>query len=614
VKNTRYHHIAPVIALLGLLGACSDEKPAALEPGAQLPIEEVSVSTGFRLFLDDSYAEDMRLFPATASRRGYHDNDRQWNPMGESFFDEYRALEEQRLLTLEQFDRSQLSTGEDLSWQLYQQQLLRSIAGDNYRHHQYPISQLRGPHTAVPTYLINMHPVHSPADAGNYIARLRSASDYLDQTREQMQLGADDKVYLPDWSYPQMIATVRNTISGAPFDDGEDSAIWADIKAKISALDIPAEQAQALQLEAKQALLQSLAPAYERLIADMERLGAEAPAEDGVWKMPNGDAFYSERLNYFTTTNLSAEEIHNIGLREVARIHTEMRAIMQQVEFEGSLQEFFVFMREDHRFYYPDTEEGRARYLADATALIDTMRTALPKAFGIFPRADLVVKRVEPFREQAAGKAFYQYPAADGSRPGYYYANLYDMKSMPSYQMEALAYHEGIPGHHMQRAITVELADVPEFQKFTSFTAYTEGWGLYSEMTPKEMGFYTDPYSDFGRLAMELWRACRLVVDTGLHHKRWSREEAIDYLVENTSNSVYDSTKAIERYVVMPGQATAYMVGKLKILEIRERARTALGEKFDIREFHDEVLMDGQVPLSILEEKIDRWVERVKAS
>jgi uncharacterized protein (DUF885 family) len=610
VKHSRFHTIAPLLVLAVLLAACAEKTP----PAATVETTQVPVSAQFRQLLDNSYSEDMRLFPASASRRGYHDNDREWNPMAEAFKDQYRALQEQRLAALVQLERADLSAAEDLSWQLFEQELIRGLASDDFRHHKYPISQFRGPHTAVPTYLINMHPVKTAADADNYIARLRAASDYLDQTMEQMQLGATAGVYLPDWSYPQMVITARNTISGAPFDDGEDSAIWVDFKRKVAALDISAKQTEALQQEAKEALLQSVAPAYQRLIAMLERLGAEAPAKDGVWKLPNGEAFYAERLNYFTTTELSAEEIHKIGLREVDRIHAEMRTIMAQVEFAGTLEEFFVFMREDPQFYYPNTEQGRARYLAEATAVIATMRDRLPEAFGMFPRAELVVKRVEPFRERSAGKAFYQSPAADGSRPGYYYANLYDMKSMPTYQMEALAYHEGIPGHHMQRAITIELDDVPEFQKFTSFTAYTEGWGLYSEMTPKEMGFYTDPYSDFGRLAMELWRAARLVVDTGIHHKRWSREEAIDYLVLNTPNSVYDSTKAIERYIVMPGQATAYLVGKLKIVEIRKKARTALGEKFDIRDFHDQVLKDGQMPLSMLEDKIDRWVEQVKAS
>ena len=302
--------------------------------------------------------------------------------------------------------------------------------------------------------------------------------------------------------------------------------------------------------------------------------------------------------------------MHQIGVQNVERIHAQMREIMAQVNFEGTLSEFFTFMRTDSQFYYPDSDQGRADYMADAKAYIDKMEAKIPEYFGLTPKAPMVVKRVETFREQSAGKAFYQSPAVDGSRPGIYYANLFDMMAMPTYQMEALAYHEGIPGHHMQRAITQELEGIPDFQKYASFTAYTEGWGLYTEELGKDMGFYADPYSDFGRLAMELWRACRLVVDTGLHAKQWSREKAIDYLVENTPNAKYDAVKAIERYIAMPGQATAYMIGKLKIMELRDKARNALGEDFDIRSFHDEVLKDGPVPLSLLEAKIDTWIQQ----
>ena len=260
-------------------------------------------------------------------------------------------------------------------------------------------------------------------------------------------------------------------------------------------------------------------------------------------------------------------------------------------------------------FYYENTDEGRAAYLKEATAIIDDMRENLPSAFNTFPKADLIVKRVEPFREKSAGKAFYQRPAIDGSRPGTYYANLYNMADMPIYQMEALAFHEGIPGHHMQLAIAQELENVPQFRKFSRFTAYTEGWGLYSEFLPKEMGYYKDPYSDFGRLAMELWRAARLVVDTGLHHKKWTRQEAIDYLMQNTPNPEGDCRKAIDRYIVMPGQATAYKIGMLKILEVRESAKSGMGDAFNLGDFHDVVLASGPVPLSILEERINAWVE-----
>jgi uncharacterized protein (DUF885 family) len=304
--------------------------------------------------------------------------------------------------------------------------------------------------------------------------------------------------------------------------------------------------------------------------------------------------------------------VHDLGLKNVTRIHNEMLSIMDEVGFEGDLPAFFKFMRNSDQFYYAATDAGRKQYMDEAKAYIDNIEAKLPEFFGLTPKAPMVVKRVEAFRERSAGKAFYQSPANDGSRPGTYYANLFNMRDMPTYQMEALAYHEGIPGHHMQRAIAQELEGIPEFQKYLSFTAYTEGWGLYTEELGKDMGFYEDPYSDFGRLAMELWRACRLVVDTGLHEMKWSREKAIQYLVDNTPNSENDSIKAIERYIALPGQATAYLVGKLKIMELRQKAMDELGDKFDFRGFHDEILKDGPVPMVILEQKIGKWIEASK--
>lgn len=310
---------------------------------------------------------------------------------------------------------------------------------------------------------------------------------------------------------------------------------------------------------------------------------------------------------------MTPDEIHDLGLSEVARIHDEMRGIMKKVGFEGSLQDFFEFMRTDEQFYFPATDEGRAAYLDLANGYIDGINARIDEMFITQPKAALNVKRVESFRERSAGKAFYQRPAADGSRPGIYYANLFDMTQMPSYQAEALAYHEAVPGHHMQIAIQQELEDVPAFRRFSGVTAYSEGWGLYCELLPKEFGFYEDPYSDFGRLAMELWRAARLVVDTGLHHKKWSREEAIDYLLTNTPNSQGDAVKAIERYLVMPGQATAYKIGMLKILELRARAVEALGDAYDIRDFHEVVLRNGPVPLSVLEAQVDLYIAETLA-
>ncbi len=564
--------------------------------------------SAFRQFLDANYAVDMAQKPRTASRRGLRDNNREWDPYSETFFDTQRQQWEERLAALPQFDQATLDAGEAISWQLYEQELKRSIASDEFRHQKYVIHHYRGVHTRVPTFLANMHPVASVQDMEDYIARLNAVDTLFSEVIEQLEIRTEKGVFLPRWSYVKLMDTISNTVTGIPFDDNGSSSFWTDIQRKLDRLELTVQARAKLEDAARAALLEVVKPSYERLNAAAAAQASLAPEGDGVWKHPNGDAFYAERLAYYTTTELSAEQIHNIGLENVARIHGEMRGIMEKVGFEGDLPEFMEYMRESPDFYYPNTDEGRARYMIEATEMIDTMRERLPEYFGLLPKADVIVKRVEPFREQAAGKAFYQAPPEDGSRPGIYYANLYDMKSMPVYQMEALAYHEGIPGHHMQRAISIEKQDIPAFQKYAWFTAYTEGWGLYTEELPKEMGFYTDPYSDFGRLAMELWRAARLVVDTGLHHKRWSREEAVEYLVANTPNARYDAEKAIGRYAVMPGQATAYMIGKLKIMELRENARAALGERFDIRGFHDEVLKDGPVPLYILEEKIDRWV------
>ena len=306
---------------------------------------------------------------------------------------------------------------------------------------------------------------------------------------------------------------------------------------------------------------------------------------------------------------MTATQIHDLGLSEVARIHGEMKTIMAKVGFKGSLQQFFVHLRTSPQYFH----KTRAAYLAEVDAHVKAMEARLPAFFNTLPKAPLQVKAVEAFREKSAGKAFYQSPSPDGSRPGTYYVNLYDLRDMSKTELEALAYHEGIPGHHLQRAVQTELTGLPPFRRFGGFTAYTEGWGLYTEELAKDMGFYTDPYSDFGRLGMELWRACRLVVDTGIHDKRWSREQAIQYLKDNTPNPDGDIEKAIERYIVYPGQATAYLIGKLKIMELRGRAQTALGDKFDFRTFHDVVLESGPVPLDVLERRVYNWIATQKA-
>lgn len=595
---------------LGLSG-CSDANNTAQQTNAtsETTAQIQNESTRLADFFAAAFAEDVASSPLRQSYLGIKDDYDKWDDMSDAATDADIAKLQARLAQAKTFNRKQLSPTENISLDIFTLDIERRLANDEFRHHTYIMHQFRAFHTLVPSFLINIHRVTEESDAAAYIQRLHGVAPMFDQVIDQLRIREKLGVFPPKWSYDQMIQASRNVISGYPFNkDEDDSTIWADFKKKVNNLGLDEASTATYLTRAENALLTSVQPAYEKMIAELTKQRLFSPAGDGVWRLPDGDKWYQNRLNWFTTTELNADEVHQIGVENVERIHAAMRDIMQQVNFTGDLAEFFVFMRTDPQFYYPASDAGRADYMEDAKAYIDAMEAKIPEYFGLTPKAPMIIKRVEAFREKSAGKAFYQSPANDGSRPGIYYANLYDMSAMPSYQMEALAYHEGIPGHHMQRAIAQELEGIPEFQKYASFTAYTEGWGLYTEELGKDMGFYQDPYSDFGRLAMELWRACRLVVDTGLHAKKWSREEAIAYLVENTPNAEYDAIKAIERYIAMPGQATAYMIGKLKIMELRAKAQAELGDDFDIRGFHDEILKDGPVPLSLLEKKITTWI------
>ena len=506
-------------------------------------------------------------------------------------------------------DYEELDTQTQLSYDLFVYELERSIANHKYRYHNYPFNQMHGLQSGVPADLISLHKVDNISDAQDYISRLRRSQTLFKHVLIGLEKRRAKGIIPPEFVFPHVLRDCRNVISNEPFENtGIPSTLLEDFTKKVNALDIKSRERERLLIQANQALLKYVKPAYEDIIAYIKELQKEASPTDGVWDFPDGESFYNARLAAITTTDLTAEEIHNIGLQEVDRIHAEMRNIMQQVGFEGALQEFFVYVNNDDSQFYADSDQGRAEYVAEATRIVDAMRAELDQLFITKPKAEIVVKAVEAFREESAGKAFYQSPALDGSRPGTYYVNTYDMKAIPKYQMEALAFHEGIPGHHMQIAISQELQDIPMFRKFGWYTAYGEGWALYSEYIPKEMGFYTDPYSDFGRLAMELWRACRLVVDTGIHAKKWTREQGIDYYVQNTPNVEADAVKMVERHIVMAGQATGYKIGMLKILELREKARAEMGEAFDIREYHDIVLTNGRLPLNILEDQIDKWI------
>ena len=609
-----------------LFSACTPSSDQTTNPAPETVAKQTPVATAssesqrVNAFFERVFEESVARYPEYLTSLGRKDRADEWNDLSEAYANESMQLTKQQLVELKAFDRSKLDPATALSYDLLVQSMENEIADNKWRLYNYPVNQMFGRHSGVVSLLINQHRINSVQDAENYIARLEGVPKLFDQLITNIEARTAANIIPPKFVFPHVIRDSNNIIKGAPFDDGEPSALLADFTKKLQTLSekegsqLTDENKTKLLDAATLALTNAVKPAYQKLVAHLTELETKATTDDGIWKWKDGDTFYNVALKRTTTTDLTAEQIHGIGLTEVARIHDEMRVIKDKVNFEGDLQAFMQFMRDDDQFYYANTDEGKARYLREATALIDDMKLKLDGMFITKPKADLDVKAVEAFREQSAGKAFYQRPSEDGTRPGLYYANLYDMKAMPTYQMEALAYHEGIPGHHMQLAIQQELQDVPKFRKFGGYTAYIEGWGLYSEYLPKEFGAYQDPYSDFGRLAMELWRACRLVVDTGIHAKKWTREQGIAYYTENTPNAVSDGVKMVERHIVMPSQATAYKIGMLKILELRTMAKTKLGDKFDIREYHDEILKYGPLPLNVVETKVNDWIATKLAS
>jgi uncharacterized protein (DUF885 family) len=599
--------------MFGLIWAMSFA-PASAFSAAEIEAESKRANE----FFDKCWDEILSRHPVDESYYGIKTHYDQLEDLSDAKAAADLAVWQADLATLERdFKFDALDAPTQLSWKLFEREVARETEEYQFRYDVYPVSQMRGIHAQIPTFLINIHKIDNVKDAEAYIARLNAIPKAFDQLLVNLRLREDKGVVPPRFVFPLVLDACRKVIAGQPFDSGSsNSPLFDDFTKKVNGLaGVDPAVRDRLLASARQALVDSVKPTYQKLIGFLEDQSKRANDDAGVWKFPDGKEFYASALRRTTTTDLTAGQIHQIGLKEVTRIHAEMTKIKEKVGFKGDLPAFFKLMREGSQFYLPDTDEGRAKYLAQAVSIVDDMKKRLNELFITKPKADIVVKAVEKFREKSAGKAFYQQPAPDGSRPGMFYVNLREMHDNPVYELESLVHHEGIPGHHMQIAIAQELKEVPKFRKFShAYTAYTEGWGLYSELSPKEIGMYQDPYSDFGRLSLELWRAGRLVVDTGMHEKKWTRQQAIDYLKQNTSNSEGDCIDSINRYIVMPGQATAYKIGMLKILELREKARKQLGNKFDIRQFHEVVLTNGAVPLDILEELVDRWVKTKQKS
>ncbi len=611
-----------IVMSLGL-AACDKTSGDAAAPTATAASAEQVKAESARLnaWFEKQYEEQLKFSPIQLSFLGRKDLNDQLDDMSEAGIRKQEAWMAASVKAMESgFDYKKLDPETQLSWDLWKRQYENARDGLPYLGNGYPFDQMSGAQSFLPTFLINFHKVDDEKDYLAYISRLQKVQVAFDQLLERARASTANGIRPPKFAYEGVIDQSKKIITGAPFGKGADSALWADAQAKADTLakdgKISAERAAELKELARKALLENVKPAYDKVIAfATEELPKAAVNASGVGTtQPNGKAYYEYQLKQNTTTAMTADEIHQLGLSEVARLRGELEKVKAQVGFEGDLQAFFKHVQADPKRLFPNDDAGRQAYIDEATRVIANIQEHLPQYFGLLPKADLVVKRVEPFREQP-GAAQHYYPGTpDGARPGVYYAHLIDMKAMPKTELEVIAYHEGLPGHHMQISIAQELKGVPMFRTQYGSTAYAEGWGLYAESLAKEMpGTYQDPYSEYGRLMSEMWRAIRLVVDTGLHSKGWTEQQAVDYFRANSSVPDAAIKSEIQRYLVTPGQATAYKIGMIKIQQLRKKAETELGPKFDIRGFHDAVLGGGAMPLDLLEKRVDVWIAAKQA-
>ncbi|MFN3878519.1 MAG: DUF885 domain-containing protein [Brevundimonas sp.] len=595
---------AAMMAVLSAAPAMA-QTPAMAAPAAEAQSEDARLNA----FFEEAFQARIALSPQQMTSLGIKTDYDKLDDVSDAAADRALALQEAQLTQMKAgFDPEKLGPQARLSWRMFEYGVQQARLSNQWRDWGFQFAANGNPTTSLPVFLINNHRFASVSDAEAYVGRLRAAQVQMSQVADELRQRAAAGVVSPRFVFEPSIANTRNVVSGAPFDDGADNPVWADFNKKVTALETDQATKDRLLSEGRAALTGPYKAGFETVLTALAEVQPKADSDAGVWRLPQGEAYYNARLQLSTTTDLTADQIHQIGLAEVARIQAEMEVIKTQVGFTGTLQEFFVFLKTDPRFQYPNTPEGKEQYLTDARGFIAQVMDAAPQWFSTLPKAALEVRAVEPFREATASIAFYNSPAPDGSRPGIYYVNLSDMTQVLKPQIEGISYHEGAPGHHFQIAYAQEIEGLPRFRRFGGYGAYAEGWGLYAEQLGKEMGFYQDPYSDFGRLSTELWRAVRLVTDTGLHAKRWSREQAMDYFRQNSLLSERDIEKEVERYITNPGQATSYKIGELKIEELRDRAKAALGDRFDIKDFHAVVLGSGSVPLDVLEDQVDGWI------
>ncbi|VAW47774.1 FIG01058060: hypothetical protein [hydrothermal vent metagenome] len=508
--------------------------------------------------------------------------------------------------TLLSYDDEDLDANDKMSKDVMLSLLNIVVEGQRFRFHNYPVNQLFGVQNGFPSFMESTHQVHNMNDAEDYVSRLSKVGVKFDQVLEGLK-HRENLGILP----PQFVVTkVLEEMNGFVNTPAEDNILFVALAKKMEEAKLGNNDQNEIAQQAKDTIEKTVYPAYQKLIDYFVILDNKVSENHGVWNLPDGDAFYALALKFFTTTDYTPDYIHGFGLQEVDRIQAEIMDILvaEGWDISAGFTASIGNMALSPRFYYSDSNEGREQILDDYKTLLVAVEKQMSSHFYDIPEAKVDVQRIPEFKEKTSPGAYYQRPAMDGSRPGVFYANLYDIKATPRYGMKTLAYHEGTPGHHYQLSIQQELENMPFFRKMVPFIAYSEGWALYAERVAYEMGMLPDPYDNIGRLQAELFRGVRLVVDTGIHAKRWSREKAIDYMLANTGMAESDVVSEIERYFVMPGQATAYKVGMTKILELREKAKQALGDQYDVRDFHRAVLNNGSVPLNILEQLVDQYI------
>lgn len=596
---------AVALMLLPVLPLAPMAAPALAQAAPQAGAQDQALLA----FLDQAFDERLALSPESQTQLGLKTNYAKLDDYTDAASVREQELAERQLKDMRaRFKPDQLGESARVSFRLFEYEVERGRESLRFRNLRFPVSTNGSPAGAIPVLLINNHKVDSVQDAEAYIARLRDTDRVMREVAATMREQAAAGIVPNKVNFAPARADALKIVTGAPFDGGADSTLMADFRKKVDALDAPAATKAKLIADAGAALTGPFKQGYTTLIAAIDEIEPKSKGNFGAWNLPDGAAYYADRLKSSTTTSLTADQIHDLGLAQVAAIRGEMEAIKREVGFTGTLEQFFDHIRTDPQFKYPNTEAGRETYLADARAVIASVMDAAPRYFRVLPKAALEVRAVEKWRERTASTAFYNPPSADGTRPGIYYVNLVDMNQTQKVQVAGIAAHEGAPGHHFQIARQQELAGIPKFRKFGGYGAYMEGWGLYSERLANEMGVYKTPYDRFGMLSLQVWRAIRLVLDTGIHSKRWTREQAIAYFKANSSVSDTDIAREVDRYFNWPGQATSYMVGQLKIAELRKRAESELGPRFDIRDFHEAVLSEGALPLDILEEQVTRYI------